>query len=299
MPRNTLALLPALTLTLATGCSEQFDQQAVALRFDATIGGEVASCYNAQIAQVPQYSPGVNGTLAALADARMLLSNVELREVGGGWVPLETEPAFPWRNQGVTLLDFENDQSFCGAEGTVITNKNLSGTLPGGEYEGLRFDVGVPFELNHLDASREDSPSSVGAMFIDVQNGYRFVRLHFVVENGASQRYVVELGNGGCTSGGPSEAPSDCPRENVATITLDDFVLGEDAIGVDLGQLVASADLSAAVPDQTAGCTPLDDGLDDCASPLTALGLGEDSGDCRNDCTDQTVFSLTELVPAE
>lgn len=53
----------------------------------------------------------------------------------------------------------------------------FGGDVPAGDYRGIRFNVGVPRELNHLDATSAQSPLSVDdGMFWAWNSGYVFSR---------------------------------------------------------------------------------------------------------------------------
>ena len=75
--------------------------------------------------------------------------------------PSCTEQDGLWQYENVALLDFEDKTGGCRDVGTVETNAQVVGTVPEGDYTGLTFDLGVPFELNHIDASTAPSPLNV------------------------------------------------------------------------------------------------------------------------------------------
>ena len=290
------ALVPLALL--AAGCGEVTDLNVV-LRFDPVAGDEALACFVPSSAGsfTPEYALGTTGTLFRLANARMLMSNVELRNEAGDWVPLDNDVAFPWRRSGVTMLDFENATSTCTATGTPESNKNISGRLPIGDYVGLRFDVGVPFDTNHVSPAQGRSPVWDSDMFSNLRDGYRFVLLEVALAADPTTRWRTEVGNLGCQAESPDNAPEQCATENVATVTLDDFVLGENAVFVDFGALVANSDLSGLLAGETSGCTiDGDDSLSDCAFSQEALGLSADTGACVQDCDDQSVFGLTDFI---
>ena len=43
------------------------------------------------------------------------------------------------------------------AGGTTATNTSIRGTYPAGSYTGIKFTVGVPFDLNHLDSTTQSA----------------------------------------------------------------------------------------------------------------------------------------------
>lgn len=92
---------------------------------------------------------------------RMYLSNVALVRPDGTELPLP----------GLVLAEFKN--------GSPTQNVRVfSADAPEGTYRGLRFDVGVPRDLNHLDASTQQAPLGVDSgMYWAWNPGYVFSRL--------------------------------------------------------------------------------------------------------------------------
>ena len=52
----------------------------------------------------------------------------------------------------------------------------MSGSAPRASYSGVRFTMGVPFELNHGDPTVAPSPLNITAMFWNWQGGYKFLK---------------------------------------------------------------------------------------------------------------------------
>lgn len=68
--------------------------------------------------------------------------------------------------------------------------------LPAGQYRGLRFNVGVPRELNHLDASTQQLPLGINSgMYWAWNPGYIFYRLEgtALLPEG-QQKWVIHMG---------------------------------------------------------------------------------------------------------
>ncbi|ATX65604.1 metallo-mystery pair system four-Cys motif protein [Roseinatronobacter bogoriensis subsp. barguzinensis] len=76
-----------------------------------------------------------------------------------------------WQVADVAQLDFEDATGTC-VNGTPDMNNSLRGTVPAGEYTGLDFDIGVPFDLNHGDPTLAASPLNLTAMFWNWQGAY-------------------------------------------------------------------------------------------------------------------------------
>jgi hypothetical protein len=90
---------------------------------------------------------------------------------------------------GLALADFKKDGP---TQGVSIMKLDL----PAGEYSGLRFNIGVPRELNHQDASLQKAPLGVDSgMYWAWNPGYIFYRLEGrVMLPQGEQKWVVHMG---------------------------------------------------------------------------------------------------------
>ena len=62
--------------------------------------------------------------------------------------------------------------------GSPQTNLALRGTVPAADdYTGVKFVLGLPEELNHLDGARAPAPFNVPGMWWAWKGGYKFIRL--------------------------------------------------------------------------------------------------------------------------
>lgn len=291
-PLRLLALPLVLAVPLA-GCGgedEPGDAPApgtpveVALDFAAVIGGARVDCSSA-------VTVGRGGTTAQLADARLYVSQLEARTADGTWTAIDLA-ATEWQRDGVVLLDFEDGTGACADSGTSATNTRLTGTLPAGTYDAVRYAVGVPFALNHLDNATAAPPLDVPSMYWTWRGGYKFLRVDFLVTGGAVPRWNVHLGSTGCASAAPTEAPdAPCGRVNQAVVTLEGVDLTADTVEIDLGALVGGADLAVNTEMSPPGCMSNPMEPDDCAPVFETLGLGFADGACVNGCAAQTVFT--------
>jgi len=250
---------------------------AVSLPFDATVDGTPAACATGY---------DLEGVTAELADARLFLSELELR-VDGEWQRLWLDDN-DWQNDAVALLDFEDGTAACADSGTAETNDTVTGEVAEGDaIDAVRFVVGVPFENNHLDSATAPAPQNTPGMFWAWQSGYKFLRVDWAVDG--ADRWNIHLGATGCVSDAPTQAPaSECGAPNRATIELP-FADGTP-IEIDLAALVDGADLTTSVVDSPPGCMSSPVEPDDCAPVFANLGLDFTTGTCATDCTDQGVF---------
>ena len=274
----------ALILTALIACNpaEETDPQGqeVVLNVEALVGSVPAACGQ-------DYSFGTSQTPGQLADARVFLSGIELQNAAGDWVPLTLNSDSPWQHESVVLLDFEDASAACADSGTPELNSEIKGTLPEGSYEGIRFDVGVPYELNHSDNANAPAPLNTPGMFWTWQGGYKFLRVDVMLNDGHSFRWNNHIGSTGCVSDSPVNPPSaPCNHPNRATITQANFSL-ESPLRLDLSALLSQTDVLADTPDSPPGCMSAPNEPLDCDGPFAALGLSFETGDCSNDCADQ------------
>ncbi|MEO0813097.1 MAG: MbnP family copper-binding protein [Myxococcota bacterium] len=231
-----------------------------------------------------------SGGSAMLADARMFVSSLEARNSDGDWIPVSLTQESIWQHESVALLDFEDGTGSCSTSGTTETNSEVVGTLPDEEFDTLRFAVGLPFELNHLDDATAPAPLNSPGMFWAWQDGYKFLRVDWM-PTGAN-RWNVHLGSRACDNGGaPNTAPpTSCDRPNRPEILIEGWSIGE-SVTIDLGQLVADSNLSANLENSPPGCMSAPAETADCDPVFSSLGLDFASGGCESGCDGQSVFS--------
>lgn len=295
-----IGLLGLSFLLGACGDDKSDDQHASVegtLHFSAFVGGLSASC------ATTYDGLGSTNVRASLGDARFFISQIALKDASGSWVEPTLSSANAWQSSGVALLDFEDKSSECGDTGTVDVNDGVEFSVPTDSSvaqasSGLRFSVGVPFELNHNDSATQPSPFNVPGMFWSWQGGYKFLKVDWLVDatssstTSATPRWNVHIGSTACASSAATSPPTEpCGRPNLATIELSDFDWRTDQITVDFGALVADADLSLD-HGQAPGCMSSPAEPDDCTGVFSALGLAFDTGACVDGCQGQSVFGV-------
>ncbi len=208
-----------------------------------------------------------------IRDARLYVHNVRLVDGAGAEVPLELTQDGQFQRGGLAYLDFA-DSSISGCEGNPETRLRIEGTAPAGDYVGVRFSVGVPFEDNHQDSSVADAPLNVTDMFWAWQSGYKFIRLDG--ESTGLPAWRFHLGSTACVGDPTMGGVTSCTNPNRVEVALDGMDVANDVIRVDFGALVDDDDLNTQTVDTPAGCMsgPMDP---DCAGYFGALGLAHGS----------------------
>ncbi|TXD35632.1 metallo-mystery pair system four-Cys motif protein [Lujinxingia vulgaris] len=264
-PLTRTLLLPPLLL-LGTACGNAGDDtttQPLTLNFAAQVGDEAFAC--------GQTYEGLGTTESSFEpfDFRLFISEIELRDTNGQWQPLNLDQDGTWQHESLALLDFEDATGRC-QNGTTETRDIVTGTLPEGSYDALRFTIGVPFELNHIDAATAPAPLNQSAMFWNWLGGYKFMRIEGAT-TGLSTGWQFHLGSTACEPAEGGGATS-CANANRPRIELSDVDFDADTLVFDLARLLASANLDAHQEGTPAGCMsgPTDT---DCQPIFSALNL--------------------------
>jgi len=167
-----LALMIPLSLAQAA-------TQKVALRFLPVVGADNFACGKSYD------GIGITKSRITPSDFRFYVSEVELIDKQGNAVPVVLDQDGVWQYQNLALLDFEDGKGAC-RNGNSGLHQQVSGTVAKGKYRGVRFTLGVPFELNHGDPTLAPSPLNLSAMFWAWQSGYKFVKID-MASNGQPQ----------------------------------------------------------------------------------------------------------------
>jgi uncharacterized repeat protein (TIGR04052 family) len=208
-----------------------------------------------------------NGDLQ-LTDLRLYIHDVRLTNTSGREQQLRLDDDGIWQQPNLALLDLESGTAGC-SNGTVDIHDVLAGMLARGEYRGLTFTLGVPFEQNHGDPLLAAAPLGDAAMHWHWRGGYKFLRAGWRT---ADDGFWLHLGSTGCV--GTLQNITGCRSPNRVEIRLDDFVPGRDQVVIDLSELVAPAELA----DGTASDCSSGPAEGHCAVAFAAFGLDHASG---------------------
>lgn len=262
------ALLLAL---LAAACGPAGEQ--VKVKFKPEVRGQPLSC-------TATYSDmGRTATTLQLLDFKLYVHDVVLVRANGERHPLALEEDGKWQRGSLALLDFEDGTGTCDT-GSPEVRTELVGSAPHHEdYTGLEFKLGVPEELNHLEAANQPAPLNLPGMFWSWKGGYKYMRLD--VRSRSNAAFFFHLGASGCTGSAPGEYA--CSNSNRAPISLSGFNPERNEIVLDVDSFYASSDLDAAVDNQTdfvSGCmsSPSDPQCPPLLAPLGLVTTGNSPG---------------------
>lgn len=261
----TRRVLTAVVASLGLASAAAAQSTPVKLRFAATAAGAPVTCAS-KIADV-----GTTKSTISLIDFRFYVSRIRLVKADGGEVPVTLTQDGLWQLDDVALLDFENGTAGC-ANGTPDTRDVVEGTAPAGDYTGVRFDVGLPFEKNHRDPTLQPSPLNLSRLFWSWNSGYKFMRLD-VRTTGQPRGWLVHLGSTACApTGEPTTVPTSCANRNVVTVDLANFSAARDVIELDVPALFATSNVDVNTEKTALGC--MSGSTDpECAGLFGQLGL--------------------------
>jgi uncharacterized repeat protein (TIGR04052 family) len=264
---NKIAILVAIVALMSFGCDSSSGAGSaldVAIQFAGTVGMDDFVCGDVYD------NLGANDTSLKLTDFRFYVQDLELRNADAEWIPVALAQS-QFQVDDVALLDFEDG---CGGFGNADLNDVVAGTVPEGEYAGVRFKMGVPVELNHADASTAPGPLGLTSMFWSWRGGYKFLRIDSgnIKDNPAIWR--MHLGSTGCgMTNDPTTPPEEpCTNENRVEVEFDAFDAANDVLVADIAALVDGAPLDENAEGTPAGCMAAPDDSD-CGPIFDNLGL--------------------------
>lgn len=281
--RTASAFILALALgACATSPGSIGGDKPITITFDARIGDKPAKCGESYA------GVGTSNATIMLQDFRIYVSEVRLIAANGAEVPLQLTPDNQWQNDKVALLDFENATGNC--NGNAPMNSAVRGAAPAGNYTGVVFGIGVPFELNHKDPTLAGAPLNYSGLAWPWRVGYKFTTIDFdtankpataPVQQGGMQGmggmpasgFSIHLGSTDCGAGSPTTPPTaPCTNGNRPTYRLTGVDITKQSIVLDLGALLAATDVTVNAPKSASGCMSFTDD-DDCIAIMDRFGL--------------------------
>lgn len=267
--RSLLTASMVASTVLLTACggdgsrSVVNNTQTVSIQFAAQANGQNFKCGAVNgIANL-----GTSNTTAELQDLRFYASNFKLINDKGEEVALTLDKN-DWQNYGVALIDFEDATGSC-VEGTAQLNTTVTGKVTTGSYTGLRFTLGVPdtgldatgktMVLNHTEITNGiGAPLDLQAMAWSWQSGRKFTKIELkpvggvlnqkgtsvITDDTTESTWFVHMGATGCTALVDKPTSYTCTSPNVADVKLAAFNSATQKVVLDIGALVAEADIS-------------------------------------------------------
>jgi uncharacterized repeat protein (TIGR04052 family) len=252
--------------------------QQVKIKFAGKVNNQPFTCGR-------YYKVGKTATAVTALDFRFYVSDISLIDVQGKVVPLTLAQDGKWQYKNVALIDFENKTGACN-NGTVETRDIVVGTVPKGKYKAVRFNLGVPENLNHEDSTLAPSPLNLTSLWWNWQFGYKFARIDFTSrlpstsnkqhqhdDNAKPQGFPIHIGSTGCQAETTSQKQkTKCSNSNRTTITLNNFNSGRNVIVADIAKLLANTNVNYNQPGTAPGCMS-EQNDKDCTGIMKNLGI--------------------------
>lgn len=275
--------------------------QKIDLNFSAMVGAESFACGKSYD------GIGVTHTRITPSDFRFYVSGVEMIDRHGKSVPVTLDQDGIWQYRDIALLDFEDGSGPC-RNGNPGLHTVVTGSVPKGHYRGVRFTLGVPFELNHEDPTIAPAPLNFTSMFWAWQSGYKFVKIDMAssglpqdpnappemalkdrlaaIEKLAAMKlegapvkkslraagFSVHLGSTDCASSSLTAPPAGCRNPNRLTITFENFDPVKNTVVADAAALLADTNVDINAQDTAPGCMSGTTDAD-CVEIFQAFGL--------------------------
>ncbi len=291
-------LLCIFSLLLSAACTDGTETrvsapQTFSLSFHASLGDRVSDvrCEDKLLGL------GTTKVGGDLIDLAFYIHTLEFVRADGSVIAAELDES-EWQSQNVALLDFQNKSDSC-LGGDKPFNTKVSGKIANSDgITALRFTLGIPPRLNHLDPKSMKAPLNAANMFWSWQSGYKAFRFDFSPENGVKRpndpnflgtNYFIHLGSTDCTGDPIAGEAVTCGRINQPVIELANFQLGAREVVLDLEELVSGLNLEEDLAD-TPGCMSAIQDVE-CESYFQKLGMDLVSGRSSANFT-QSAFKL-------
>lgn len=293
----TLATLTLAAVTALTACGGGGDDapKSVSIDFAAVAGTTPINCASSLS------DLGTTNAQGTLQDLRFYVSNVKLVKRGGGEEALQLAATDDFNatkgSDSVTLIDLEDKTGNCA--GTPAMNTSIKGTVPAGDYVGVKMTLGVPFSMNHTDQAADTSvtPAVINnavnpGMAWSWAGGRKFTKIE--VTNSAAwtaPTFTVHLGSTGCTGTNPAAGQVDsCSRPNRLDFGFASFNPDTQKVAVDVKALLSANDVTVNAGGP-GGCMS---GATDpeCSAIFDALSLDLTTGLTLNSGLNQRLFKV-------
>lgn len=283
--KNKIIITMLCGVFFAAGCIKtEIDANTtdLVLNFQAKVGSADFACGTT-------YSGvGTASTQLAARDFRFYVHDVKLVKSDGSEVSVSLTADNTWQYKNVALLDFENGTGGCAATTgpTSATNSQVKGTVAvtaGDKYSKIKFTLGIPSSLNHLDVSNAPAPLNVAALYWSWTSGRKAARLDFLTSGGGAYdatAFNIHIGSTSCTQTGATQDQVTCTTPNRPEVTLnipETYQTGLSSLSslrimADVKELLRDLNLNTADQGAPAGCMS---GTTDpeCRSVMPRLGI--------------------------
>lgn len=289
---SSVALAAAL---VACGGGSDDTPKKVEIQFAAMAGSTPITCAS-KLTDL-----GLTNAQGTLADMRFYIANVKLVKSDGTTVALTLDKTDDFNatkgSDAVTLIDLEDKTGTCA--GTTAMNTSIKGTVPAGDYVGVKMTLGVPFSMNHTDQSADVSvtPAVINnavhpGMAWNWAGGRKFTKIEVTNSTWTAPFFYVHLGSTGCTGTNAAAGQVDkCDRPDRVDFSFNSFNPDTQKVAVDVKGLLSGNDVTVSLSGPTPGCMSAATDLD-CPAIFNALSLDLNTGLTLNNGANQRLFKV-------
>lgn len=290
---STLTVAAAAALTACGGGAS--GPKSVTIDFAAMAGTTPITCASSLT------DLGTTNAGGGLADMRFYVSNVKLVKADGSTAPLTLAAADNYNatkgTDTVTLIDLEDKTGLC-AEGTTGMNSTIKGTVPAGDYVGVKMTLGVPLAMNHTDQTADVSvtPAVINnavhpGMAWSWAGGRKFTKIEVTNSAWTAPTFYVHLGSTGCTGTNPAAGQVDtCSRPDRVDFGFASFNPDTQKVAVDVKALLSGNNVTVN-GGGPGGC--MSGSTDpECSAIFEALSLDLTTGTTLNNGANQRLFRV-------
>lgn len=164
---------------------------------------------------------------------QFFLSHIKVKNQLGEWFALPLiETSHQSNNVALVGESCDENQQVQNANWQL----NFDSTADLSVMTAIKFTLGVPFALNHLNPLTQKSPLNDSSMFWVWQMGHKFLRLEIANEN---DNWLFHLGSTGCKAASAMRAPEDeCLYPNRISVELPINKKDRGIIAFDLAALL-------------------------------------------------------------
>lgn len=213
-------LLILFSTLLFIGCSAE-NEDVEALHFSPNFSGVVLDCDSIF---------SVKNKKWRYQKLQMYITNVQLQNKKGDWI------SWP-----MTVTNYQHSEVALIGENCLDDQEQANWKIEFAampkltEMSKIRFTLGVPFELNHLNPLTQTSPLNESSMFWVWQTGHKFLRVELA---SADDNWLFHLGSTGCSAPSVMRAPAKpCKQPNQVLMELP-FNTITKSIDIDLAGLL-------------------------------------------------------------
>tara|TARA_R110000787_G_scaffold247001_2_gene352695 strand:+ start:202 stop:1083 length:882 start_codon:yes stop_codon:yes gene_type:complete len=191
------------------------------------------------------FNAGAEHKTWSIEQFQFFISDIQMGSESSGWRSVDLVPS-PFQSNDTVLLGTncraakQKNSSERDSNWTI----ELAPSVDMSTSSSIRFTLGVPFAVNHLNPISQPSPLNLPSMFWVWQTGHKFVRLELASQN---EQWLFHLGSTGCKSASVMRAPEHgCRYPNSVNFQLP-IILADDnnvALNLNLAALLNNVELT-------------------------------------------------------